>query len=393
MTHIAIPGSSNWWVPRPRLILGGVGAWVANDALTLDADEEEIQLIASVTIDGGGSKTFGTSSTIGWLPGASITFASGSTLRVGLKDSTKIDTGNGPAARATVGAAAFNVYKDLVGGTDTITSLTWRTDAMASGTPFTVADGDLVALCLHLDTSSGTPSVKMRAALSQDGQPFTFPVTTLVTTGGTVFTAAALLFNAIIVFDDGALGWLAPSQVQSSFDVATSAIGNTNIIGNILNFPWTVQIDALGAVVNPSTNAANYGLCLYSTPLGTPSLIEEIAQDANIGSSAVNNLRGYVRRLTTPRELLANTDYLVGIKQNTATTVTALQYDVSTAVHFKPNGHGAELYAANSTAGATFAAQNSGRRRYSVYARISSIDIPSGGGGGLKLVGTGGLVG
>ena len=59
-----------------------------------------------------------------WLPGASTTFNAVSTLRVGIKQASSVSTSAGPPARATTGAAAFDVHKDLVGGTDTITSTT-----------------------------------------------------------------------------------------------------------------------------------------------------------------------------------------------------------------------------------------------------------------------------
>ena len=129
---------------------------------------------------------------------------------------------------------------------------------MASGTPFTVNDGDILAVCGHLDVASGSPSVTLRAALNADNTNVVYPVSSLVTSSGTVFTPVSLLFNVILIFDDGTLGWLEPSQVQSSFDASTGAIGNTNIIGNILNFPFTVKIDMLGCLVNPTTNAANF---------------------------------------------------------------------------------------------------------------------------------------
>lgn len=396
MSYVAVPGSSPLWVPFPRQIYGGTPQWVISDAGLLDADEEEVQCIYTTTIDGGGSKTFGTSgSKIDWLPGASITFLTGSTLRVGVKDSSKIDTANGPVGRATVGAAAFNVYKDLVGGTDTITSTTWRSDSMASGTPFTVTDGDPLVLGWHLDTTSGSPSVKIRMTASQDQTTRVFPVSTLVTASGGTFTALTNLPNAILTFDDGTIGWLDPSHIiVSANDAQTSAIGNTNINGNIVRLPFNCKIDMLAAAVNPTTAAANFALDLYSTPLGTPSLVESIAFDANVGEVAVNNIRMALKRLTTARELTRNVDYAIGVRQTTATSVTVYQNDVNAAAHFRPNGLDGTCYAAISTAGGTFAAQASGLRRYNIYMRIAQVDDGAGGGGGgLKLIGSGGLVG
>jgi len=342
-----------------------------SDTVTLDADEEEVQFIGRIKIDGGGSKTFGTSgSKIDWLPGTSV-FASGSTLRVGVKKASSIDTANGPAARATIGAAAFDVYDDLVGGTDSITSNTWRSDAMSAGTPFTVTDGDLIAVCLHLDITSGTPGVKVRTGTANTLQLNGFPSITLVTSGPT-YTTVSVLPNLLLTFDDTTLGWIDPSAVFSVSDVASGAIGNTNIFGNIFQVPFPCAIDLILAGLTASAGTTNFTIGLWSTPLGTPALVEGVTFDGNyIGSSA--NARWHYAPLTTDRVLAANTDYLIGVQQD-ANNVTVTQYDVSSATHFKPSGMGAECYAATSTAGATFAAINSGKRRYHVYARISQLD-------------------
>ena len=78
--------------------------------------------------------------------------------------------------------------------------------------------------------------------------------------------------------------------------------------------------------------------------------------------------------LTTPRILEANTDYAIGVKQTTANAVLIYRFDVNDAVHFKPSGMGAECYAADSAAGDTFAAANSGKSRYRIWAQISAFD-------------------
>lgn len=237
-------GAGTWFPDRPQ---GQHTSTINAVDVTLDADEEEYQIIGDVHIDGGGSKTFGTSgSQIGWLPGATITFLAGSTLRVGVKKAASIDMANGPAARATIGAAAFDVYDDLVGGTDTITSTTWRNDAMSAGTPFTVTHGDLIAVCFHLDTASGTPNVKVRNGTT--ATTLSFPATTLVTSGPT-YTNQGQLPNIIIVFDDGTLGWITPTVVFSVADASSATIGNGNIFGNIFRVPSSRKVDALSAHV------------------------------------------------------------------------------------------------------------------------------------------------
>ena len=76
MALVAIPGTGLWLPPLPSGILGSNVRTAAD--VTLDADEEELQLIFSVTIPGGGTKTFGTAgSSLSWASGAAITFGAG----------------------------------------------------------------------------------------------------------------------------------------------------------------------------------------------------------------------------------------------------------------------------------------------------------------------------
>jgi hypothetical protein len=385
MTLVAIPGPG-LWVPFSPIALAASTSRGLIDSLTLDADEEEAQQIATVTIDGGGSKTFGTAgSSIAWLPGGGITFAAGSTVRVGVKQAAAIDTANGPPARAAIGAAAFDVYKDVVGGTDTLTSTTWRTDAMAAGTPFTVTDGDLLAVCWHLDVASGTPSVKVRGMAAA----ITFPMATLVTSGPT-YTATTGLPNVILTFDDGTIGWLEPTVVFAVGDTPGAGIGNTNIHGNIMRFPFPCAVDMVATTINTVANTADFAVDLYRTPLGTPVQMATTTFDANV--TVLIGSRVAYKRFAVPQVLEADTDYALGLRQTQGVSnVNFFYYEVANTAHWKANTFGPNIYAAHSTAGGTFAVQQSGRRRYLIWARISHLDDGvSPGGGGSRGILTGG---
>jgi hypothetical protein len=365
MAYTRIPGGV--WLPTLPQSWGTVTQYVTvSDSLTLDADEEEAQLFGRVYLAAGsGSKTFGTGgSKIGWLPGASITFAANSTLRVGIKKASTIDIANGPAARATIGAAAFDVYDDLVGGTDTITATTWREDTMSAGTPFAVSHGDLVSICFHLDTTSGTPSVKVRANTFTQAS---FPVSTLVTSGPTYSVANSPI--AVITFDDGTIGWLEGAFVHSG--VSSEAIGNTNLYGNIIRLPFAAKVDAI-ATLMVSAGTTDWDFGFYSTPLGTPAAMSGgvVAVDPQVTGST----RSFVMPLASEITLAPGTDYALAVKQNSATGLTVLTHDVDNVAHFQANGLDSTCYAAKSTAGASFSAQNSSKRRSAVFFRVSQID-------------------
>jgi hypothetical protein len=249
---------------------------------------------------------------------------------------------------------------------------------MNAGAPYTIADGDDVAICLCLTPAGGAPSVKVRTAATTAVQ--LFPVATLVTASGATFTAQGVQANLVLTFDDGTLGWLQPSSVYAVLDANSGNIGNTNIFGNIINLPYRWQCDALACALITNASTANFALDIYSTPLGTPSQLASVAFDANtLGTNT--GTRMAFRQLATPQTLSANTDYAFGLRQTTANAINVPQYDVSTATHFKPNGLSAETcYGVTSTAGATFAdALATKRRRYGVYAHVSAIDIPGSG--------------
>jgi hypothetical protein len=362
------------WMPTWPGILTSTPVYSTATGAVLDANTEEVQFIGRVTIDGGGSKTFGTSSKIGWPVGPTVTFATGSTLRVGVKQASKIDMATGPPARATTGTAAFDVYDDLVGGTDTLTQLSYREDTMTAGTPLTVADQDWLAVCFYLTLTSGTPSIKV-AGTSVAGVGMTNSTSVTLVTSGSVYTAQGPMLSGVaILFNDGSLGWLEPSRIfTGASDVTTGGIGNGNSFANIIRVPFPCKIDALGAMVTTSTGIGDCALELVETPLGTPVTLASIALDANVMN--VSTGRAVVARFATPQTLAANTDYAISLKQTTANTVLSNYWDVPiSANYFKPMGMGAECYAVNSTAGATFVSQNSGRRRYLIWMRVSAVD-------------------
>jgi hypothetical protein len=386
MAFISVP---KFWVPY---LMWGTGQSVdappaVADNMTLDADEEEAQWIGRVVLQAGtGSKTFGTSgSGIRWLPGASIAFdtAGGAdpTLRVGVKKSTTIDATTGPPARATIGAAAFDVYDDLVGGTDTITSTTARTDNMSAGTPFTVTHGDLLAICFHLNaTVIGSTLVKMRGTTGS----LAFPAGVLVKSGPT-YNAQSVIPNAMLVFDDASFGWLDGSIITSA-GPTTEAIGNTNIYGNVFRVPYRCKVDAISChIITGGTTNLTVGL--WSTPAGTPTLMTNGSLSLDPHIFSVSSIRTHTHLLPELVTLEANTDYLVGCLQNSATSITIEHFSVENVADMLPTGFDSTCYAAKSTAGAAVAAQGAaqGRRRAAFSVRVAEIETTAAGGGSRMI--------
>lgn len=384
---VAIPGGV--FVPTIAPLFPASGSFYnrGNYGL-LDADEEEFQLIGRVYLQAGsGSKTFGTSgSKLGWAGGSAGTFVSSATLRTGVKKASSVDLANGPPTRATIGAAAFDVYKDLIGGTDTLNTVAWNESTMDTGTPFTVAHGDLLAVCFHLNVVSGTQSINF-SAQNNNSVDIHCPASTLVT-AGPAYAFQGCVPNIIITFDDGTIGWLDGSFVSSG-NASTTTVGNGNIFGNVFQLPFDCQVDAILAQVGSSTTT-NFDIGFWSDPAGTPTAMPggTVSYDAQLTGSAGN--RWMTCPLSSPITLSADTAYFAGIKQNSATAVVVTHADVNAAADLRVMGLDENTYAALSTSGGAIAAANSGKRRAAVYARISAVDIPAGSGGLLTHPGMSG---
>lgn len=371
-----------------------------DDSLTLDANQEESQLIGRVYLPGGPgtSKTFGNSgSKVEWRSGASIKFntvgPSSATLRVGIKKASSISTTSGPPGRATAGSAAFDVYKDLTAGTDTINSNAWISTAMATlaSGAVTVTHGDLIAICHYLNLTSGTESVKVAALGAGSGTygDVDFPFTTLVTSSGGTFQTTRCMPTALLIFDDGSVGWLfgATAVFDSQFG---NNIGNGNIIGNVFNLPFSCVIDAVGLHPNSfgGTVAADVGI--WTTPFGTPAAFAgNVSCDPQILNVGGNRMMNFA--LTQAYTYVAGTDIVVGIKQNSATNITLPYQQWGNGDGMQADGlDDSACYYASSVGGAAFA--GSALLRWQIWAHVSHVDVGGAGGGMLRHPGmSGGL--
>lgn len=346
---------------------------------TMNGDEHELQFIGHVVLEAGsGSKTFDTSCFLEWATGA-ITFADDGSndprLRVGVKQASSIDLTTAPA-RATVGAAAFDVYGDYVGGTDTISANAWQRKAMSSGS-LSISHGDLLAISIHLDkpgaaAQSVTPRWQAQAATVD---PLQFPLAMLY--NGSTWSAQSHGGPvAVLEFADGSRGWLFGS---SAFSSGTTTPGNmgTGARANTLIFPYGVKIDAC-LLVGQIT--ADLDVCLWSDPFGSPAVLQSKTWDKDLYGGTINRFGEFF--LGTPWELTANTLYAFGVDGSaSASNNLPWFWTVDNVAHHQVGNWDDAIYAATSSGGTgVFTSLNSGRSRYAVHARICEIDIPTGGG-------------
>lgn len=292
---------------------------------TLDAATEALHYCGQVYLEGGsGSKTISSAGgKIHWRTASTITFANaGTTLRVGMQD---VSTTTAP----TQGDGTHDVYADLVGGTDTIAGSTAYATAMESGSK-TISHGDKVAIVWEMTARGGTDSVQVTH--STDGQLSDVNFPTLTSYLASTWAKVNGMPLALIEFDDGTYGVIFGGQMQTtgagtnvSFSVNTATADE---YGNIFSFPFPVVVDGFWAMAVPASNAADFEVCLYSDPLGTPSLIEAVAVDAT-QSGTVASMRNIALMFSSPRTLAQNTTYALTVRPTTTTSVTVQHFDMS----------------------------------------------------------------
>lgn len=358
---------------------GSVGSHITGNLSstgTLDAANESIAFIGHIWWEDGGTHTVDASgaSSIG-LKLSTVTFADGGTeLKIGLAavDATAVP---GRAAHSS-DVITFDVSKTLTGGGGGITTGVWNEFAPDTGSK-TIAHGDLIAVAAQMTARGGSDSVIVQSPTNVQSQTPTMGFS--VTFTGS-YTAATQVPNCTIVASDGTIGFLMGSMVCSNTNAGTSFSSSTGTkeAGNYMQFPYPVTI---AGVMLSSSVAADFDICIYGDPLGTPTLLASRSVDVTGLGVATSGRYGYFL-FATPLELPANTPIAVVLKPTTTTSITLLYLTVNNANHLKAHSLGTNAYGVTRNTGA-FAAQNSGKDRYGIGVLISKFEVGGGGGGGF----------
>lgn len=355
-----------WW---PRLLYRG-GTFVA--ASVMDAANEALHMTGHVVIPGGGSKTISAAGggKIFWTPGGSNVFSNASTnLRIGLQDP---DTTTSPIR----GDGTFDVYADLVGGTDTITNYGPRQDAMESGSK-TLSDRDIVTIAFTMTARGGTDAVYVYTSY------LTFPQNSnmlLPTVSQSTGSWAATNLGSIggIVFDDGTVGWIdLMSPVSDDGSIAYNSGSATDEYGNAFTVLGEIEIDALGAMMTMSSASADWEFCLYSDPMGSPTLIEAVTMDATY-LYVSTTMRNITATLSSRRTLSPGT-YGITIRPTTANNVTIGDHELVVPGFSKGRSPGTSYAigrADNSGAFSNIYTTSAYDRQMAVTMRVSGIGRP-----------------
>jgi hypothetical protein len=389
MTAVAI-GGGGLWAPDTANVLG---TWLPNSAdLVLNAANTGVMLIGTIRIDGGGSKTISSAGgKIHFLPSSTaITFSNASTnVRVGIQD---VNAAAGPPAR---GDLTFDVFDDLVGGTDSITPSVMNTVTMSSGTK-TIANGDLICVAFTMTARGGADTFRVNYI-----QAATTTITTInqhmpqvvSVTAGPTYTGQTGVPNVVIEFDDGTLGFLDGGWVTSSVNSTANYVGvsidsatSPDEYAMLFKFAAPVTIDAVMFIANPEgTASSEFEVIVYSGGglAETPVALATITVDPN-QNTGNNTIRRYVLTLPTPLDLTANATYALAIRPTTTNNVSVYYHEVGTAAHWKGHALGTDCFLGGRTnQGGAFGQTTTQRLLAAV--RVSKISDGSGGGGSVAL--------
>lgn len=317
-----------WSTYLPATPVTGIPAF--NNGLVVDAAGEMAAFIGHVWFAGGP----GTSKTVSSAGGAiqfklgTITWATaGTTLRVGLQDVSA--TAGPPSVPDETWTS--EPQKDLVQGTDALSSDTWTTATLTSGSR-TITHGDLIAVVFDMTVRNGADSIIVQGlnVPALQHRPLSSHKT-----GGTWNITNTVLPNVIITCDDGTLASLDGSIPVSTITLRTFNSGSTpDEYGNIITIPFDCKIDELSAVVDPDNE---FDLTFYSTALGTPVQEQRYTVDPNqVASTSGRPINVMIGTET----LAAGSSYAVTIRPTTVSNVSAYELAVASAGHlaFWPGG-------------------------------------------------------
>jgi hypothetical protein len=307
-------------LPHPNLSLSSVYLPNAGTAATLNTLNYRCAFVGKVFLPGRtGTKTMSGASGVAKIyfqPGTTTFSDVGTTLRVGLQD---LDDTAGPPGTPD---GTFDVYDDLVGGTDTITTTTNKTVTMSSGTK-DLTHGQKIAVVFDMTAKGGSDSVIIQAATTISNAGI-FPGVSSYNAAS--WTAGSFVPNVVLEFDDVTFGTIDGSFVFTNSNgsaVAFNSGSSPSERGNVFQVPFDCTIDGYWFAANLAGASSTFDVLLYSDPLGTPAVVANstISFDPNNARAAsVNGV--YIETLPAALTLTAATNYAVLIKPTSANNVT-----------------------------------------------------------------------
>jgi hypothetical protein len=321
---------------------GGVGSnFLAATVLQLDAAGEMGGFMGSLYIDGAPTAakdcTAAGGCSITWRTGGTVTWGGGDdTINIGIQD---LHPTTGPPVQPD---EVMNVYGTFVSGTDSFSATTTYTaDMETDGADTSYAHADMIAIVFDLSSCNGC---RIDVATSGGTSSATGWPAAGLKTGGT-WAANAVMPNALITFDDGTLGWIYGTvpNLASSGSIAYGTGSNPDEYG----VSCVIDHDAIVEGVywwGSLTDAGGAELSVYIDPTGTPT--EPVTAITLDSDQTVSSATNRISQLNWPTEFLlkANTRFAVTFRATTATNVSIVRTNVTTAGHMAMLPGGTNCY-------------------------------------------------
>lgn len=358
--------------------------------ITLDFAAERFAYLGEVFIlDGSASKTFSSAGGKIHFKCGALTWSAGSSLTVGVQDTTQTSAHIQPDN-------TFDVSATIAGGGG-LTANAINTATMGAGTK-TITNGMKLSVVFDLTARAGTDSLVINSAFIGSVDPI-FPgsVGDLATGTWSATTHSPGIADCLIEFDDGTYGifsggcWV--PAVETSTTGITSA-SNPDEYGLRFTVPfkctlWGVEFPVWGTATQGSGTMGTINL--LSGAAATPSLVTSENCDG-YDFTVANQCRRLVKKFATPQTLSPGTTYYVTFRATSTMGfgVTSITYPAASQLAWLPFGTGGYRVTRD---GGTGAFTELTTTMMPVTLLISQLDdgAGGGGGGGLRLAGHGGL--
>jgi hypothetical protein len=275
----------------------------------------------TVSAAGGGS--------IGFVLGTTVFAQALSTIRIGLQ-----------GIHATLGAGprpngVYDVSASFVGNTAPLTTGVWNVKSMTGGSGSkTMAEGDKVAIMCELTARAAADSVIFSSHGVNASFQNIFPVCNELIDGVWTKTGNVTFQSpkCAIIADDGT--WGSVGLVPPITPGAATAFANSSTPderGLEFKVPFPCKAREVFADCFGQTVAADWEICIYRDPSGTPSLIGTAAIQGELSGRASGGSGGNMHAfLPSEIEFVVGTKYGITIKP---TTTTSINYHAWTLAH------------------------------------------------------------
>ncbi len=299
----------------------------------------------------------------------SITKAGGSALTVSLQD---VLTSSGTLI---VPDETQDQTVAVANGDASLATNTWyRTGALSANR--TVSLGDLLAVVVEFDGSGrlGSDSIAL-SNLATTGSSGNDGRSAVVAKSGGSWALANSLTNLILEADDGTICTLGNGLAVSAINshAINSGTGTADEYALPFSFPFAARLESVILPLAFASGSSDCEIILYTGTTATMTLT--VDGNMQIASAA----RMYDFTLPSEFECAANTTYYLAVRPTPANNVTVYSLDVNAAGHLGIYPGGADVNFITRLDQGSWASATT-TRRLVAGVRVSSIDIPSGGG-------------